>query len=220
MAVLLIHGGAGGDGPWGGPTDLDSGRIDCMNIVLQSVGSSLEKGSIDALEAVSIAVQVLENEPLYNAGIGSVLDSEGNISMDASIMRGSDGAAGACACVTNVKSPISLAKRLLEKGWPLMMVGEGAEKFADDEGIELARGKQGDAGTGDMIDPGLEPQQQQHPRNRNKRTHNKKWEPAHKFCHPARRCRQNHTRERSERGQHCELRRREARIRQISHKCQ
>ena len=55
MAVLLIHGGAGGDGPWGGPTELDSGRIDCMNIVLQSVGSSLQKGSIDALEAVSIA---------------------------------------------------------------------------------------------------------------------------------------------------------------------
>ncbi len=141
MAVLLIHGGAGGDGPWGGPTDLDPGRIDCMEIVLQSVGKSLQKGTIDALEAVSIAVQVLENEPLYNAGIGSVLDSEGNISMDASIMRGSDGAAGACAGVTNVKSPISLAKLLLEKGWPLMMVGSGAEKFAADEGLELTTQK-------------------------------------------------------------------------------
>lgn len=137
MPVLLIHGGAGGDGPWGGPTDLDEGRIDCMEIVLDEVGRALESGKIDSLQAVTIAVQVLENEPLFNAGCGSVLDAEGNISMDASLMRGWDGAAGACAGITNVKNPIALARTILEGGEVVMLIGEGAEKLARESGLEI-----------------------------------------------------------------------------------
>ena len=137
MPVLLIHGGAGGDGPWGGPTDLDKGRIDCMEIVLGEVGRSLESGKIDSLQAVTIAVQVLENEPLFNAGCGSVLDAEGNISMDASLMRGWDGAAGACAGITNVKNPIALARTILDGGEVVMLIGEGAEKLARESELEI-----------------------------------------------------------------------------------
>ena len=66
VVSLAIHGGAGGDGPWKGPTDLDPRRIACMQSVLTTVGSMLE-GGIDALEAVTIAVEMLENEPLFNA---------------------------------------------------------------------------------------------------------------------------------------------------------
>ena len=64
MVGLAIHGGAGGDGPWKGPTDLDPQRIACMQSVLTTVGTMLQDG-IDALEAVTIAVEMLENEPLF-----------------------------------------------------------------------------------------------------------------------------------------------------------
>ena len=87
MVSLAIHGGAGGDGPWKGPTDLDPQRIACMHNVLATVGSMLENG-LDALEAVTIAVEMMENEPLFNAGIGSVIAADGSVTMDASIMRG------------------------------------------------------------------------------------------------------------------------------------
>ena len=137
MPTLLIHGGAGGDGEWGGPTKLDPARIDCLSIVLQEVGRSLERGEIDALQAVNIAVQVMDNEPLFNAGRGSVLNADGGISMDASIMRGKDGAAGSCAGFKRVKNPINLARSLLDAGWPVMMVSEGAEQFAKKQGLEM-----------------------------------------------------------------------------------
>ena len=90
MVALAIHGGAGGDGPWKGPTDLDPDRIACMQNVLSTVGSMLESG-ITALEAVTIAVEMLEDEPLFNAGKGSVIAANGKITMDASIMDGKDG---------------------------------------------------------------------------------------------------------------------------------
>ena len=70
MTILAIHGGAGGDGFWRGLTSLDPARIQCMHHVLQSVGEALDSGSIDALEAVTMAVELMENEPLINAGIG------------------------------------------------------------------------------------------------------------------------------------------------------
>jgi len=137
VPVLVIHGGAGGDGPWAGPTKLDPGRIDCLSIILQEVGGALEKGEISALQAVTIAVQVMEDEPLFNAGRGSVLDSEGNVSMDASIMAGIDGAAGACAGLSKTRHPIALARHLLDNGWPVMMIGEGAEDEARKAGLEM-----------------------------------------------------------------------------------
>lgn len=137
VPVLLIHGGAGGDGPWGGPTKLDPGRIDCMTIILQEVGGALERDEISALQAVTIAVQIMEDEPLFNAGRGSVLDAQGDISMDASIMNGPDGAAGACAGLKNTKHPIALARHLLDNGWPVIMIGEGAEEVGRKAGLDM-----------------------------------------------------------------------------------
>ena len=87
MAILVIHGGAGGDGPWLGKTPLDPGRIACMERVLKDIGTKLESGEIDCLEAVTLAVELLEDEPLFNAGQGSI-GQDGSITMDASIMRG------------------------------------------------------------------------------------------------------------------------------------
>ncbi len=135
VVSLAIHGGAGGDGPWKGPTDLDPQRIACMQSVLTTVGSMLEDG-IDALEAVTIAVEMLENEPLFNAGIGSVIAADGSVTMDASIMRGSDAAAGSVVNVKKIRHPIRAAKLVLDNNWPVMLNGVAADEFAIKNGVE------------------------------------------------------------------------------------
>lgn len=135
MVGLAIHGGAGGDGPWKGPTDLDPQRIACMHNVLSTVGSMLESG-LDALEAVTIAVEMMENEPLFNAGIGSVIAADGSVTMDASIMRGSDSAAGSVVNVTKIRHPVRAAKIVLDNNWPVMLNGDAADDFAIKNGIE------------------------------------------------------------------------------------
>ena len=136
MALLALHGGAGGDGPWRGMTPMDPQRIACMQAILESLGPRLESGELDALTAVRLAVEALEDEPGFNAGVGSVLDANGRVSMDASIMRGEDGAAGSVVGVTNLRHPIRVAHDLLEQGWPIMMAGQGAEAWAAQHGHE------------------------------------------------------------------------------------
>ena len=133
--VLVIHGGAGGDGPWKGMTSLDPGRISCMENVLSTVGKFLSEG-ISALEAVTIAVEMMEDEPLFNAGKGSVLDENGQVTMDASIMRGSDQAAGSVVNVSKVRHPIRVANALLQRGWPVMLNGIAADNFGIEAGVE------------------------------------------------------------------------------------
>ena len=136
MTILAIHGGAGGDGSWRGLTSLDPERIRCMHNVLQSIGDALDSGSIDALEAVTMAVELMENEPLFNAGIGSVLDEDGTVTMDASIMNGSDGAAGSVVNVRRIRHPIRAANCILKQGWPVMLNSEAADVFAINNGVE------------------------------------------------------------------------------------
>ena len=136
MTILAIHGGAGGDGPWRGLTSLDPERIRCMHNVLQSIGDALDSGSIDALEAVTMAVELMENEPLFNAGIGSVLDEDGTVTMDASIMNGPDGAAGSVVNVRRIRHPIRAANCILKQGWPVMLNSEAADVFAINNGVE------------------------------------------------------------------------------------
>ena len=74
MVVLAVHGGAGGDGPWRGMTDADPQRLACMETLLRDLGHRLNAGELTALEAVTLAVEAMEDEPLFNAGKGSVLD--------------------------------------------------------------------------------------------------------------------------------------------------
>lgn len=136
MTILAIHGGAGGDGSWRGLTSLDPERIRCMHHVLHSIGNALDSGSIDALEAVTIAVELMENEPLFNAGIGSVLDEDGTVTMDASIMNGSDGTAGSVVNVRRIRHPIRAANCILKQGWPVMLNSEAADVFAIKNGVE------------------------------------------------------------------------------------
>lgn len=136
MVVLAVHGGAGGDGPWRGMTEADPQRLACMRNLLHDIGVRLADGTLDALEAVTLAVEAMEDEPLFNAGRGSVLDANGDVSMDASIMQGYDKAAGAVIGVTRSRHPVRIAHRLLVQGWPVILAGEAADAFGREQGVE------------------------------------------------------------------------------------
>ena len=132
--VIVVHGGAG----WShGTSDekqhaIKSGlkkALDTGFSILQSGGSSL-----DAVEA---AIVILEDNPVFNAGRGSVYTAEEKQEMDASIMSGHDQDAGAVASVSRVKNPIKLARYIMEHTEHVMMAGSGAEKVAEQGGLEL-----------------------------------------------------------------------------------
>ncbi|HLM01686.1 MAG TPA: isoaspartyl peptidase/L-asparaginase, partial [Pyrinomonadaceae bacterium] len=93
------------------------------------------------LDAVEIAIRMLEDSPLFNAGKGAVFTADGKNELDASIMDGKTLKAGAVAGLHHVKNPITLARAVMEKSPHVMMVGDGAEKFAREQNIELVPAK-------------------------------------------------------------------------------
>ncbi len=88
-----------------------------------------------ALDAVETAIHILEDSPLFNAGKGAVFTAAGTNELDASIMDGSNLMAGAVGDVQHIKNPISLARLVMEKSPHVMLVGEGAETFAKQNGV-------------------------------------------------------------------------------------
>jgi beta-aspartyl-peptidase (threonine type) len=88
-----------------------------------------------ALEAVTAAVIALEDNPLFNAGRGAVLTSDGRIEMDAAVMRGSDRAAGAVANIRGPRNPVLAARAVMEHSGTVLLTGEGALRFLRDQGI-------------------------------------------------------------------------------------
>ena len=84
-----------------------------------------------ALDAVEAAVVALEESPRFNAGKGSVYNAEGRHELDASIMEGRTRRAGAVAGVETVRNPVRLARAVMEQSPHVMMIGAGAERFAD-----------------------------------------------------------------------------------------
>ena len=95
----------------------------------------LEKGE-SAIDAVEAAVRVLEEDECFNAGRGSVLTADGCIELDAAIMDGRNRAAGAVAGLRTTRAPISLARRLMERGPHVFLSGKGADQFAREAGLE------------------------------------------------------------------------------------
>ena len=89
-----------------------------------------------ALDAVEGAVAVLEDDPLFNAGRGSVFNYEGEIELDASVMEGATRAAGAVTRLRRVRSPVRLARAVMEDGRHVFLSGDGAEEFAAERGLE------------------------------------------------------------------------------------
>src|SRR6266446_8204302 len=102
-----------------------------------TAGYEILKRGGSSLDATEAAVRVLEDDPHFNAGKGSVFTSAGTNEMDAAIMDGKTLAAGAVASLKHIKNPISLARLVMERSGHVMMDGEGAEAFARENGIEL-----------------------------------------------------------------------------------
>ena len=90
-----------------------------------------------ALDAVTAAVVVLEDSPLFNAGRGSCFNADGEIEMDASIMDGESLRAGAVAAVKRIRNPVLAARAVMEKTRHVLLAGEGAERFAREQGLAL-----------------------------------------------------------------------------------
>lgn len=90
-----------------------------------------------SLDAVSAAVVVLEDSPHFNAGKGSVFNAAGKHELDASIMSGADLSAGAVAGVRNIRNPVLLARKVMSSSQHVMLIGEGAEAFAREQGIAI-----------------------------------------------------------------------------------
>ncbi|MEL7352975.1 MAG: isoaspartyl peptidase/L-asparaginase family protein [Cyanobacteria bacterium P01_A01_bin.116] len=125
---LIIHGGAGALEDLKYEASESEFRESVIEI-LEAGRKRLEKGDA-ALDVVEHCVNLLENNPLYNAGKGSVLNENGQVEMDAALMNGSDLNAGAVTCVKNIKNPISLARKVLEQGDHVMLAADGALEFA------------------------------------------------------------------------------------------
>jgi len=90
-----------------------------------------------SLDAIETAIRILEDSPLFNAGKGAVFTNDGKNELDASIMDGKTLGAGAVAGLQRVRNPITLARAVMEKSPHVMMIGDGAERFAREQKIEL-----------------------------------------------------------------------------------
>jgi len=127
---LMIHGGAGAI------HNPERFEPSLRRIVL--AGSQLLEQGGTARDAVSLCVRLLEDDPLYNAGFGSVLNAEGHAECDAAIMDGRGLAAGAVAGVGRIKNPVLAARAVMEKSRHVFLIGTGAEAFAAGHGVVMA----------------------------------------------------------------------------------
>lgn len=132
---LVIHGGAGTILRSNMSPEREAAYRAALTEALQTGHAVLKRGG-SSLDAIEATIKVLEDSPLFNAGKGAVFTSEGTNELDASIMDGATLKAGAVAGVKRIKNPISLARLVMEKSPHVMMVGEGAETFARQNGVE------------------------------------------------------------------------------------
>ncbi|PTW61341.1 beta-aspartyl-peptidase (threonine type) [Breoghania corrubedonensis] len=133
--ALALHGGAGTILKETMTPDREAGYRAGLEAALAAGREVLSAGG-SAEDAVVATVMVLEDNPLFNAGRGSVLTSAGTVEMDAAIMRGRDRAAGTVAGIHGVRNPICLARRVMERSDHVMFCGAGAQVFALEQGFE------------------------------------------------------------------------------------
>jgi beta-aspartyl-peptidase (threonine type) len=126
--AIIVHGGAG----LVTPERAEGVQQGCKEAAL--AGWRILQAGGSALDAVEAAVRSLEDNPMFNAGTGACLTSDGNIELDAGIMEGHTLQIGAIASVELIKNPISLARKVLESPH-VLLVGKGAQAFAQEQGI-------------------------------------------------------------------------------------
>jgi len=136
MAItLVIHGGAGNINPAMMTKEQEQQYNDGLKQALDKGYAVLEKGG-SSMDTVVAAIAELEDNPIFNAGRGSVFTKKGLNEMDAALMDGSNLAAGAVAGVRNIKNPIKLAKEIMLHSGHVFLSGSGAAEFALKQGIE------------------------------------------------------------------------------------
>jgi beta-aspartyl-peptidase (threonine type) len=136
--ALAIHGGAGTITRQSLSPEKEKQYHEVLRQSLQLGYDMLSKGAA-ALDVAEAVVKFLEDSPLFNAGKGSVVTADGVFELDASIMDGKTLKAGSVARVTNIKNPIAAARLVMETTQHVMLVGDGAEKFAKQKKLELVR---------------------------------------------------------------------------------
>ncbi len=128
--AIIVHGGAHSI-----PEEkIEPHKIGCARAAEAAAKLLAERGT--CLEAVELAIRILEDDPVFNAGFGSMLNSLGEVEMDAALMEGSALHTGAVAAIRGVRHPISVARAVMETPHALLC-GEGARRFAEERGCEL-----------------------------------------------------------------------------------
>ena len=134
--AIVIHGGAGNIVPENLSVEKQMEYKAKLSEAI-TVGYNILKNGGSSLDAVEQTIHVLEDSPLFNAGKGAVFTNAETNELDASIMDGKTLSAGASAGTKTVKNPISLARAIMEKSPHVMLSGEGAETFAQEQGLEM-----------------------------------------------------------------------------------
>jgi L-asparaginase / beta-aspartyl-peptidase len=131
--ALIVHGGA-----WDIPDDaVDACKSGCHR-ALTAGWSILSRGG-SALDAIEAAIMILEDDPVFDAGYGSHLNFDGRVECDAIVMNGATLRAGAAAGLQRIKNPIQVARKIVENCPHMMLVADGAERFAKEQGINLCK---------------------------------------------------------------------------------
>lgn len=129
--TIVVHGGA-----WNIPDETVDDHLNGVKLAAETGMAMLQKAG-SALDAVEAAIIVMEEDGAFDAGRGSFLNAEGEVELDAIIMDGETLNAGSVAAVTNMLHPISLARRVMEETSHVLLVGEGAKKFAVAHGFRI-----------------------------------------------------------------------------------
>ena len=134
--AIVIHGGAGTILKKNFTPEKEAQYLSVLKKAL-SVGDSILKNGGSSLDAVEKTIHILENSPLFNAGKGAVFANSEKNELDASIMCGKTLNAGAVAGVSDIKNPISAARKVMENSEHVLLSGAGASEFAKTQGLEI-----------------------------------------------------------------------------------
>jgi beta-aspartyl-peptidase (threonine type) len=134
--AIVIHGGAGVITREKMTPEMDKDYRAALTTALETGKKILTEGG-SALDAVEMTVRIMEDNPLFNAGKGAVFNHDGINELDAAIMDGSNLAAGAVTCVTDIKNPVSAARRVMTNSPHVLLSGAGASQFAKEQGLEI-----------------------------------------------------------------------------------
>ena len=129
--VLVVHGGA-----WAMPDDVLEDHLRGVRQALATGWRMLERGAT-AMDAVEAAIAAMEDDETFDAGRGSFLTRNATVQLDALMMDGATLRAGGVGCVERIRNPIQAARLVLEKSPHVYFVAEGAEKFAEEQGMKL-----------------------------------------------------------------------------------